>query len=173
MTTATLNKYPLISEVWPAEDRAEKTGTCPWLMATCSTCMYCREPDDAWETGDYNSRCVYATKADLEVGLMTKERQDALDHFNRFFDLVELYEAQAANAIKDEPKAFELIELAARHEIEIGHELLQALPTTGLALPLMVRVSYRLYKSYATTMRQTIAEAMQRVKEEESDAREN
>lgn len=173
MTTATLNKYPLISEVWPAEDRAEKIGTCPWLMATCSTCMYCREPDDAWETGDYNSRCVYATKADLEVGLMTNERQKALDHFNRFLDLVDLYEAQAADAIKDETKPFELIELAARHEIEIKHELFLALPTTGLDLPLMARVLYRLYKSYATSMRLNIAEAMQRVKKEVSDACEN
>lgn len=65
MTTATLNKYPLINEVWPAEDRAEKTGTCPWLMATCSTCMYRREPEDYWQTDDDRSRCVYATKTEL------------------------------------------------------------------------------------------------------------
>lgn len=170
MTTATLNMFPLISEVWPAEDRAEKTGTCPWLMATCSTCMYCREPDDAWKTGDYNSRCTYTTKAELEGALMTNEtneRQEALDHFNRFLDLVDLYEAQAVNALKNGPEAFELIELAARHEMEIGHELLQALPNTKLDLPLMVRVSHRLSQAYTTTMKQIITEAMQRVKEEE------
>lgn len=60
MTTATLNKYPLISEVWPT------TGTCPWLMATCSTCMYRREPDDYWQTGDDSSYCTYMTKAQLK-----------------------------------------------------------------------------------------------------------
>ena len=168
MTTATLNKYPLISEVWPAEDRVKKIGTCPWFMATCSTCMYCREPDDAWETGDYNSRCTYTTKADLE-DLMTNEtneRQEALYHFNRFLDLVDLYEAQAADILKDEPEPFALIELAARQDTEIVQELRLALPNTKLDLPLMVRVSHRLSQAYATTMKQIITEAMQRAKED-------
>lgn len=67
MKTETLQKrFPMINEVWPKEDRAEKTGKCPWIMATCSTCMYRLEPDDYWKTGDENSYCVYKSKEDAQ-----------------------------------------------------------------------------------------------------------
>lgn len=66
MTTATLQKYPLISEVWPEDKRAGKTGTCPWLMATCGTCMYQMVPEDCWRTGDYRSYCTLMTKERLK-----------------------------------------------------------------------------------------------------------
>lgn len=104
---------------------------------------------------------------------MTKERQEALDHFNRFLDLIDLYEAQAANVIEDGLEPFGLVELAARHDAEIGHALLLALPNTELDLPLMIRVLHHLSQAYTTTMKQIITEARQRVKEEEKDVREN
>lgn len=66
MTTATGKRYPLISKVWPEDDRAEKTGKCPWLMATCGTCMYERVPEDYWQTGDDRSYCTYMTQAQLK-----------------------------------------------------------------------------------------------------------
>ena len=66
MTTATCKKYPLISEVWPEDKREKKTGTCPWLMATCGTCMYQIVPEDYWRTGDDRSYCTFMTKALLK-----------------------------------------------------------------------------------------------------------
>lgn len=94
------------------------------------------------------------------------KRQEALDHFNRFLDLVDLYEAQAANTIKDSPMLFDLFKLAARQDSEIMHELLWALPSITLDLPLMIRVLYGIYRAYETIMQQTIDEETQRVKEE-------
>ncbi len=61
MKTATLEKYPLLSEV-----ETNKAGEpCKWLYATCSTCRFCQEPDDGYLTDDYRPRCTYYTKDEI------------------------------------------------------------------------------------------------------------
>lgn len=62
MKTATIEKYPLLSEV-PGKPVAN--GHCPYLKAYCSTCMYAQAPDDYWITGDDRHRCTYYTKDEM------------------------------------------------------------------------------------------------------------
>ena len=67
MKTANLQKnFPLSNEVWPESEREEKAGKCPWLMCTCSTCMYTRVPEDYWQTGDDREYCVYKSKEEVQ-----------------------------------------------------------------------------------------------------------
>lgn len=55
MKTKDMQRFPLIGDV--------NEGGCPYIMATCSTCMYRQCPDDAWKTNDYRDRCLYKEKA--------------------------------------------------------------------------------------------------------------
>lgn len=62
MKTVDISKYPLTGEVF---DHADGKESCPYLKCYCSTCMYRAVADDAWKTGDYRDRCLYAAKEDL------------------------------------------------------------------------------------------------------------
>lgn len=95
---------------------------------------------------------------------MTKERQEALDNYSRFLDLVELFEAQAWNAIEDGSTPFDIYRKVSEHAAEVRHALINALPSTMACLPLMEKVLRGVSQSYADTMlRQIIDEAMQDV----------
>ena len=89
---------------------------------------------------------------------MTQERQEALDHFNRFLDLIDLYEAQTWNAIEDGSTPFDIYRKVSEHTAEVGHALINALPSTTACLPLMEKVLRGVSQSYADTMRQIIDE---------------
>lgn len=94
---------------------------------------------------------------------MTKERQEALDNYSRFLDLVDLFEAQTWNAIEGGSTPFDIYRKVNEHAAEVGRALIHAMPSTTACLPLMEKVLRCASQSYADTMQQIIDKAMQDV----------